>query len=166
VKPVGAAVEKARNLNEDPAELCKTIGPFTMMARDGTKMELLPAEDTIMMLSENVALGHVRVFHLAREHPAKLQPDWMGGSIGHWDRYTLVVDTIGFNTIRCFKVVGAPHNEAHHLVERYRLIDAGKILALKVAAEDPTVLTKPYTYTRYYQRSSTEIVEEFCEESQ
>ena len=38
------------------------------------------------------------------------------------------------------------------LTERYRLIPNGNLLEVRVTAEDPEFLQRPYTYTRYYQR--------------
>jgi hypothetical protein len=45
-----------------------------------------------------------------------------------------------------------------------RPVLAGKYLEYKMAAEDPTVLAKPYTYTRYYEKLKTEIMEAVCVE--
>jgi hypothetical protein len=44
------------------------------------------------------------------------------------------------------------------------LVDGGKFLEVKVTAEDPKTLAKPYTYTRYYERLNTEIQEDYCQE--
>jgi len=33
-----------------------------------------------------------------------------------------------------------------------------------VTAEDPKALAKPYTYTRYYEKLDTDIMEDVCEE--
>jgi hypothetical protein len=33
-----------------------------------------------------------------------------------------------------------------------------------MTAEDPKVLTAPYSYTRYYERVNTEIQEDICQD--
>ena len=50
-----------------------------------------------MVLVELSVPGVRQIFLDGRPHPANLQPNWLGYSIGRWDKDTLVVDTIGFN---------------------------------------------------------------------
>ena len=57
---------------------------------------------------------------------------------------------------------GAPHSDVLHLTERYRLVAGGQYLEVKVTAEDTKVLTKAYTYTRYYQKTNREIPQYVC----
>jgi hypothetical protein len=165
-----SAIEAARkvNLKDDPARNCQAIGPFRMMARDETRIELLPSRDRITMMFENIALGNKREIFLNRQHPPKdkLKLSWLGDSVGRWEGDTLVVDTVGFNDRTWLNDAGAPHSDDLHTVERYRLLEGGKYLELKVTAEDPKVLTKLYTYTRYYQRRETELAEDFCQETE
>ena len=110
---------------------------------------------------ENYYLGHMRFIYLDRTQH-KPGPYWVGDSIAKWEGDTLVVDTTGFNEYTWLNGTGAPHSEALHLTERYRLVEGGKYLELKVTAEDPKVLTAPYTYTRYYERTTNEIQEYVC----
>jgi hypothetical protein len=35
-----------------------------------------------------------------------------------------------------------------------------------MTAEDPKVLAKPYTYTRYYEKLRTEIMQDSCEDEE
>ena len=58
---------------------------------------------------------------------------------------------------------GAPHSEALRVIERLRLLQGRQYLEYRVTAEDPKALAKPYTYTRYFQKSNTELQEDFCE---
>jgi hypothetical protein len=165
-----AAIETSRkiNLKDDPAKNCQAIGPFRMMARNATRIEILPSQDRITIMFENIALGNKREIFLSRPHPTKekLKLSWLGDSVGRWAGDTLVVDTIGFNDRTWLNDAGAPHSDDLHTVERYHLLDGGKYLELKVTAEAPKVLTKPYSYTRYYQRRDTELTEDFCQETE
>jgi len=155
--------------------MCQPVGPFRMMAREHTKIELAPADDIVMMLFEDIAHGLVRTIYMKRGHTprpaASADPDrpasksrWLGDSVGHWEGDTLVVDSTGFNTRTWLNDRGAPHSESLHLVERIRPIRGGQFLEYKMTAEDPMALAKPYTYTRYYEKVATEIVDDLCED--
>jgi hypothetical protein len=81
-----------------------------------------------------------------REHPKDPDPNWMGHSIGRWDRDTLVVDTIGLNDKTWIDSIGYPHSEALHIVERYRRVKHDE-LDLTFTFDDPKAYTKPWTAT-------------------
>jgi hypothetical protein len=51
-------------------------------------------------------------------------------------------------------------------VERIRPVLEGKYLEYRVTAEDSKNLTRPATYTRYYERLRTEIQENVCEDQE
>jgi len=86
----------------------------------------------------------------------------MGNSVGRFEGDTLVVETVGFNEYIWLNSLGAPHSNALKLTERYRLVAGGEYLELRMTAEDPQVLKRSYTYTRYYQRSQREMQEYVC----
>ena len=170
---------KTVNPKDDPWRKCQPIGQFRMMARERTKVELAPARGMLVMLFEDVAHGLMRTIYLNRghlDHPVPgpdtittIEPPkgtWFGDSIGHWEGDSLVVDTIGFNIRTWLNDAGAQHSEVLHLVERIRPIREGQFLEYKMNAEDPMVLARPYTYTRYYQRLSTEIAEVICRDEE
>lgn len=162
--PAAAAKAKATDLSLDTAKDCQIIGPFRMMAWDGNKIDLLPSPNTgrVFMLFENYFLGLFREIILDRQHDPKRPAAWNGDSIGRWEGDTLVVDTTNFNEFTWLNSAGAPHSEALHLIERYRPVSRGQFLEVQVTAEDPKVLTKPYTYTRYYRKVDTEISQYVC----
>ena len=163
---LGPALEiaKSRDVSFDAAKHCKVIGPFRMMARSDARFELLPTANRLTVFFENTALGNKREIYLGRaQHPDNLTPSYHGDSIARWDGDTLVIDTTGFNEFTWLNDAGAPHSEALRLVERIRLLPGGQVLEYQVTAEDPKVLAKAATYTRYFQRSRTELHEDFCE---
>ncbi len=162
--PPALATAKARDLTFDPAKHCIVVGPFRMMARADARFELLPTSNRITMLFERTALGNKRELYLGRaQHAAKLPPTYQGDSIARWEGDALVVDTAGFNDLTWLNDAGAPHSEALRLVERLQLLPGGQILEYQITATDPQSLAKPYTYTRYFQRSGTALQEDFCE---
>ena len=162
--PAAAAQMKTVDLKQDPAKMCVPVGPFRMMAREENKIELVPVKGKIVMLFEDLSRGVMRTIYLNRGHPEKRDLTWMGDSVGRWDGNTLVIDTVGFNDRTWLNDAGAQHSDALHLVERIRPLLDGKYLEYKVTAEDPKTLTKPYTYTRYYEKLKTEIQDDVCED--
>jgi hypothetical protein len=164
--PAAAQRMKGVNLKQDPAKVCAPVGPFRMMAWEQNKIELVPVRGMIVMLFEDLSHGVMRTIYLNRGHAENFEANWMGDSVGHWDGNTLVVDTVGFNDQTWLNSAGAQHSDALHLVERIRPLLDGKYLEYKVTAEDPKTLTRPYTYTRYYEKLNAEIQENVCEDEE
>jgi hypothetical protein len=163
--PVAVQQMKSVNLKEDPAKMCQPVGPFRMMAREQTKIELVPEASMVVMLFEDLAHGLMRTIYLTRPHPKGAEPTWMGDSTGRWEGDTFVIDTVNFNDRTWLNDQGAQHSDALHLVERIRPILNGKYLEYKVIAEDSKALAKPYGYTRYYEKLKTEVMEDVCEDT-
>ena len=96
--------------------------------------------------------NQLRLIHMNAQHPADLKPSMHGHSVGHWEGDTLVIDTIGFDPRSQFND-GFIHGPNLHAVERYRVIEGGKILEKTFTYTDPDALTEPYTFTRRQQRT-------------
>ncbi len=162
--PEAAKQAKGMDLKQDPWKMCQPVGPFRMMAKPETKIELVQTPGMFAILYEDLSHGMWRSVYLKRGHPAKLEPNWLGDSVGKWDGETLVVDTAGFNDQTWLNEEGAQHSDALHLTERFRPILGGQYLEYKMTAEDPKSLAKPYTYTRYYKKVDSEISDDVCED--
>lgn len=76
------------------------------------------------------------------EHPANLEPNYAGHSIGNWEGDTLVVDTIGFPA----GVLSPPtrSSEQLHIVERFTLSKNPLALKREYSVTDPVYLAAPY----------------------
>jgi hypothetical protein len=163
-----AAVQRMKTIDvsTDPEKNCQPIGPFRMMAREGTRIELVPAvaHGMIVMLFEDLSHGLVRTIYLNRGHPPKPAPNWLGDSVGRGQGSTLIVDTVGFNDRTWLNDAGAQHSDSLHLVEEIRPVLNGSFLEYKVTADDAKALARPYTYVRYYEKLKSEIKEDICEE--
>jgi len=164
--PEAARQARSVNLKRDPWKMCQPVGPFRMMAADQTKIELAPVSEKIIMLFEDLSRGMLRTIYLKRGHLEKFEPNWLGDSVGRWEGDTLIVDTIGFNDRTWLNEEGAQHSDALHLVERIRPVMGGQYLEYKMTAEDPKALAKPYSYTRYYKKLDTEIVDDPCQDEE
>jgi hypothetical protein len=108
----------------------------------------------------------VRHIHLNVPHSADPKPSWYGESIGHYEGDTLVVDTIGITTKAFIDNFRTPHSEQLHVVERFRMIEDGKTLEVKIHVEDPGAFTTPWDASQRYVRSNkTTLQEVICSEN-
>jgi len=78
-----------------------------------------------------------------RKHPDDLDQSFMGDSVAHFDKDTLVVDVIGFNNKTWLNGVGTFHSERLHVTERFNRVDYDTI-TYDVTMEDPEVFTGPW----------------------
>ena len=148
----------------DPSARCFSKGIPRQHTNNPFPIEFYQTAKTFFILHEQ---NHVyEVISLdGSPHPSKNIKLWMGDERGHWEGDTLVVDTSNFNPSIWLNSKWAPHSESLHLTERYRLVDNvdnGGYLELKMTADDPNVLEKSYTYTRYFQKVNTEVPQYFC----
>jgi hypothetical protein len=95
----------------------------------------------VMMLT---SFNDVRRIFLTDKHSTNVKPSWHGESIGRYEGDTLVVDTIGLDDRTFVDGFGTPHTKQLHVIERFRLIDGGKILEANVHVEDPGAFTTPW----------------------
>ena len=108
----------------------------------------------------------VRHIYLDVPHSANPKPSWFGESVGHYEGDTLVVDTIGVTTKAFIDNYRTPHSDQLHVVERFRMIEDGKTLEVKVHIEDPGAFTAPLDVSQRYVRSEkTTLVESICAEN-
>jgi hypothetical protein len=147
--------------------MCQPVGPFRMMARENNKIEIVTTTDMVFILFEDVSRGLLQKVDFNREHIKSDNPDeaytWMGDGIARWEHGTLVVETTGFNDSTWLNELGAPHSQALRVTQRLRPLEGGRFLEVRVTADDPKTLVKPYTYTRYFEKTDSEIAEDICE---
>ena len=112
--------------------------------------------------------GHFvrQIFTDGREHVKDANPTWMGDSIGKWEGDTLVVDSTGFNDKTWLDVVGHPHSESLHIVERMHREDHNTLM-IDITIDDPQAYTAPLkTQRKYILKPSWNIMEFICEDTQ
>jgi hypothetical protein len=97
--------------------------------------------EVAMILS---SFNDVRHIHLADQHSANVKTSWYGESIGRYEGDTLVVDTIGLDDRTWVDGFGTPHTKELHVIERFHLIEDGKVLEANVHVEDPGAFTMPW----------------------
>ena len=97
----------------------------------------------IYVLHETGDAGAHRVVYMdGRKHPEDPIPTWWGHSIGHFEKDTLVIDTIGYNDKFWFDSQGTPHTEQLHTVERWTRINWGRITN-DFLLDDPGAFSRP-----------------------
>src|SRR5438477_7005811 len=96
---------------------------------------------------------------------AEQVPSYYGSSVGHWEKDTLVVDSVGFNEKFWLGPGGLPHTEALHLIERFTRTDLNT-LKYEVTVDDSRTYIRPWTGGWTIQWvPDQEIQEYFCEDN-
>src|SRR5713101_4334528 len=103
----------------------------------------------VMILSSKQEIRHV---YLTDKHSPNVKPSWYGESIGRYEGDTLVVDTIGINETTWVDAFGTPHTKQLHVIERFHLIEDGKVLEANVHVEDPGAFTTPWNASQRFRQ--------------
>ena len=94
----------------------------------------------------------VRHVYLDVPHSANPKPSWYGESVGHYEGDTLVIDTIGLNDKTFIDNFRTPHTEKLHVVERFRLVDGGKVMQVNITFDDPDAFYQSWSGIQRYRR--------------
>ena len=98
-------------------------------------------KEVVMILASKQEVRHV---FLTNQHSPNLKTSWYDESIGHYEADTFVVDTIGIDDRTWVDGFGTPHTKQLHVIERFHLIEDGKVLEANVHIEDPGAFTTPW----------------------
>jgi hypothetical protein len=121
-----------------------------------------PKEITIIEESDM----QVRRIYLNVPHSANPAPSWYGESVGHYEGDELVVDTIGLNDKTFVDSYRTPHTTKIHVVERFKMLEGGKILQATITVDDPGAFTMPWSaIQRWKRREGDTITELICAEN-
>jgi hypothetical protein len=105
--------------------------------------------EVVMILASHPEVRHIR---LTDKHSANVKPSWYGEAIGRYEGDTLVIDTIGIDERTLVDGFGTPHTKQLHVIERFRLIEDGKVLEANVHVEDPGAFTMPWDAIQRYRQ--------------
>ena len=130
---------------DDPEGYCLPPGIPRMM-NTPFPMQIYQMPDRILQVYEGGAHMWRIIYMDGREHPKgdKLNPTYLGHSVGHWEGDTLVVDVVGFNDRTWLDAAGHPHTEQLHVIERYTRQETDT-LHYEATIDDPGAYTKPWT---------------------
>jgi hypothetical protein len=146
--------------------VCVPLGPGYATSADITGAEMVKIVQTPgLVLMLNPDLTYRQIFLDGRKLESAPNPSWMGYSVGHWERDTLVVESFGFNDRTWLDHDGHPHTEGLRTTERYRRRDFGH-LEIEVTLSDAAVYARPWTVAvRAELAADTELIEFVCNEN-
>ena len=135
-------------------------GPPMAPSAYNNNVQVFQTEDTVVLYNE---MNHnARVVPLdGRDHLDAGIGQWTGDSRGHWDGDTLVVETTNFLRETNFMRGATTPNLT--LVERLTRVDADT-LQYDVTVDDPTVWTRPWTFSVPMRRNPEPLYEYACHE--
>jgi hypothetical protein len=107
----------------------------------------------------------VRRIYLDVPHSENPRPSWYGESIGHYEGDTLVIDTVGQNDRTFLDFFRTPHTEKVHVMERWRMVEDGRIMEVLFTVDDQDAFYAPFTGLRRYLQVRQDMVEEPCAEN-
>src|SRR6266513_5175715 len=145
---------------------CVPLGPGYVTAADSTGAEMVKIVQTPgLILILNPDLTYRQIFLDGRSLESAPNPSWMGYSVGHWDKDTLVVESFGFNDRSWLDHDGHPHSEALRMTERYRRSDFGH-MQIEITLNDPQVYARPWTVAlSAVLMPDTDLLEAVCNEN-
>jgi hypothetical protein len=128
----------------------------------GQPVHIIQAKGQVLMINELYA--STRRIYLNVPHSKDPKPSWYGESVGHYEGDELVVDTIGFNDRTFVDNYRTPHTTQLHVVERFRMINDGKTLEVKISVDDPGAFNTAWTARSTWRRVHPgQLIEDLCE---
>ena len=143
---------------------CMPAGVPSFMAYGGPNplYFLQTPNEVWMIVSSN---QQIRRVYLDVPHSTNPKPSWYGESVGHYEGNTLVIDTIGQNDKSFVDVYRTPHTQNLHVIERWRILDGGRMMEAAFTVEDPDAFYQPWSGMRRYRRVQQEMIEDICAEN-
>jgi hypothetical protein len=127
-------------------------------------LKLVQTPDLVVLLHESRTI-YRQIFTDGRPLPKNPSPTWMGYSIGHWDKDTFIVETIGQNGKTWLDMRGLPGTEALRITERFSRPKIGH-MDIQVTIDDPEAYTKPWNVNLAWRLiPDTDLIESICEEN-
>ncbi len=165
IQPWATALYKQRIEDlgkDDPGTIgCLPLGPRHVIGGGTVRLAKFVQTPTLLVvLYEDLA--YRQIFLDGRELPKEPNPSWMGYSVGHWDKDTLVVESLGFNDRTWLDFGGHPHTEALRMTERFRRVDFGHI-SVQMTISDPGAYARSWSIaTSMNLAADTELLEYVC----
>jgi len=130
---------------DDPHVRCKPSGGARLFHTPyGFELVDMPELGRLYMIEVGGPHTWREIYMDGREHPADLDPSYLGHSIGHWEGETLVVDTVGYNERFWISREGPPTTEKLHFIEHFTRTDYDD-LRYEATIDDPGAYTKPWS---------------------
>jgi hypothetical protein len=166
-QPWARALYDQHQVNQwEPHTRCKPSGgPRALLTPYGVEFLQKPEEKALYII--DIGGPHsMRVIPMdGRPHPKDLVPSYLGHSSGHWEKDTLVVDTIGFNERFWYDRHGLPHTENLHTVERFSRPDFNTLM-YELTVDDPGAYTATWSTALLLRwNNAAEVFEYVCQDN-
>ena len=157
-----AAMAAGRPVSDTTSKCMPSGIPRVMGAPYPIKILQTPKE--LVMLIESQHL--FRIAYLNEQHPADLDPTFMGHTVGHWEGNAFVMDTVGLRGDTTLNEAGDPHSDKLHVVERWTKTADGKELDDVIEIDDPGAYAHPFSIRLAYDwKPQYRLMEYVCEEN-
>jgi len=148
----------------EPCLTCEPLGVPGFVIKNPYPIQIIQTGKQLIMLSELDATYRT-IWIDGRPHPKDPDPKFNGDAVGHYERDELVIDTIGLNDKTFVDNYRTPHTDKIHVVERFKLIEGGKILQDTITVDDPGAFNMPWTAVQRWRRTDREMEESICAEN-
>lgn len=164
-----AAVDAMRRYaagRNDGSDVCAGVVGLPVAGLLSEPIKIIQAPKVTIILYEIDNL-HRQIFTDGRALPKEFDlPAYVGYSVGHWERDTLVVESAGFNDKTRLDNMGHPHSDQLRVTERFHRRDFGH-LDYEMTIDDPVMYTRPFTIKIPHDlQADTDIFEMFCSENE
>ncbi|HYM18893.1 MAG TPA: hypothetical protein VEU06_10040 [Micropepsaceae bacterium] len=169
-----STIEKMKKANDDvlagkvpyiARERCWPAGvPGLNVYTRGQPIYFIQTPKEVLMVNE--LSTQIRHIYMNVPHTAHPTPSWYGESVGRYEGDELVIDTIGLNDRTFVDNYRTPHSDQLHVIERFKLIEGGKMLEAKITVEDPGAFNMPWSAIQRWRRTDARaMIEDYCAEN-
>jgi len=161
-RPAGPRRRPSGPEDLNPVERCITYGVPRVGGNLGagpySYYQIFQTRDYVVLFQE--AIHEARIIPLdGRPHLPSDMHFWQGGSVGHWEGKTLVVDTTNLPLRGAFMGAGPKL----HLIEKFTRV-SDKRLDYEATIDDPETWTQPWTVMMPFELRDEKIFEFACHE--
>jgi hypothetical protein len=136
-------------------------GPPMLSSNYAANYQIVQTSDVVAILSE---MNHdVRIVRLNGVHQPAVMRRWMGDSIGHWEKDTLVVETTNLHAGDSYNAWGLLMSADAKVIERFTRVSATQIL-YQFSVEDPKIFTEIWRGEMPFVATKGPIYEFACHE--
>jgi hypothetical protein len=160
----GAFTDYAGPESRNTSERCMTptfsaASPPMQNAPYAANYQIVQTREAVVIVSE--IDGEVRIVRLGGQHPGHRL--WMGDSIGHWEKDTLVVETTGFKEAESFRAPVFYIGPDAKVTERFTRVSPTEI-RYAFTVEDPATYTSTWKGEMPFRTTTEPIYEYACHE--
>jgi hypothetical protein len=142
--PVGLAAFKEHDSKDDPTSFCNYPGVPRVM-QSPYPMQILQTKEYVIFAYEYMKMWRV-IPTDGRPHPARVEPSFMGDSVGRWEGDTFIVETIGLNDKTWLDTAGHQHSDQLKVIERFTRTPNSIMMNYDII--DPVMYTRPWNLER------------------